>query len=76
MLYFRSMSSETLQELLRRRPFESFEVRMSNGDVFHVRHPEFAFINRSNLVIGDPQSDRVAICALLHIADIHTLQAA
>ena len=47
---------------------------MSNGDHNEVRHPEFAFVLKTNLVIGDPESDRVWLCSLLHIADIETLQ--
>ena len=70
------MTSETLLEMLKRKPFEPFEVRMSNGDVFEVRHPEFAFVLKSNLVIGDPVSDRVHICALLYIANLQTSKAA
>jgi hypothetical protein len=31
---------------------------------------------KSLLVVGYPDSDRVAICALLHIASVQTLQAA
>ena len=70
------MSAETIRELLHRRPFEPFEVRMSNGDSYVVAHPEFAFVLKSNLFIGFPESDRFAICSLLHIADIRPLQAA
>lgn len=70
------MSSEAIQEMLRRRPFEPFEVRLSSGDVHQVRHPEFAFVLRSNLLIGYPDSDRFAVCSLLHIASIQPLQAA
>ena len=47
---------------------------MSNGVTYPVRHPEFAFVMKSNVVIGDPDSERVFVCALLHIASIETLQ--
>jgi len=70
------VNRETIQELLQRRPFEPFEVRLSNGGLHQVRNPEFAFVLRSNLVIGYPDSDRFAICSLLHIASVQTLQAA
>ena len=49
---------------------------MSNGDRHEVRRPQFAFVLKTNLVIGDPESDKVWICALLHIAGVETLQAA
>jgi hypothetical protein len=70
------MNFEAIQERLRRRPFEPFQVRLSSGDVRQIRHPEFAFVLRSNLLIGYPDSDRFAVCALLHIASIQPLHAA
>jgi hypothetical protein len=70
------MNAETLRELLQRRPFEPFEVRMSNGDTHAVRHPEFAILMPSRIVIADPPADRLAICSLLHITEIRTDQAA
>ena len=68
------MTIETIQDLLRKTPFQPFEVRMSDGESYEVRHPEFAFVLKTNLVIGDPDSDRVWICALLHVASVETLQ--
>ena len=68
------MVSETVKEWLTKQPFEAFEIRMSNGVAYQVRHPEFAFVMKSNVVIGDPESERVFVCALLHIASIEMLQ--
>lgn len=68
--------NKTLREMLHKQPFEPFQVRMSSGDVYEVRHPEFAFLLKSKLVIGYPDSDREVICALLHIVSVQTLQAA
>ena len=61
---------DALPQLLRNQPFRPFEVRMSNGDCFEVRHPEMALLLKSNLVFGSPESDDFTSCALLHIADI------
>lgn len=62
------MKPEHVRELLRRRPFVPFEVRMSNGDVYQVRYPDTAFVNKSLLVIGDPDADNFIICALDQMA--------
>ncbi|MEX0715403.1 MAG: hypothetical protein WD066_02395 [Planctomycetaceae bacterium] len=70
------MTAETIRQLLQQRPFVPFAVRMSNGDVFEVGHPEFAILLRNNLIVGFPDSDHFAICALLHIADVQPLQTA
>lgn len=74
--YTYGMSKETIQKLLQRRPFEAFEVRLSSGEAHRVQHPEFAFLLQSNIVIGYPGTDQVAICALLHITSVQALQQA
>jgi len=70
------MNLETLRGMLRQRPFQPFEVRMSNGDVYQIRYPDFAFVLRSNLVIGDPDADRLALCALDQMASVNVPQPA
>jgi hypothetical protein len=41
------VKAETLREILKRRPFQPFSVRMGSDDVIPVRHPEFAFLTPS-----------------------------
>ena len=69
------MNHEAMQELLRRQPFEPFEIRLTNGEKHEVRHPEMALLLRSRLLIALPD-DRVVFCPLLHIASVETLQSA
>jgi hypothetical protein len=64
------MNSEAIRELLARRPFEPFEVRLTNGDVHVVKHPECVVITKARLVIADPEADRLTIVALLHVASL------
>jgi hypothetical protein len=66
------MTGETIRELLQRHHFEPFEMHMSNGDVVPVRHPEMALVLKTNVIVGDSSSDKFAICALLHIANVRT----
>ena len=68
------MSAETLRQMLQQRPFVPFEVHMSNGDVYQVRYPQFAFVLRTLLVLGDPDADNIAICALNQMASINAPQ--
>ena len=69
------MHHEAMQELLRRQPFEPFEIRLTNGEKHEVRHPEMVLLLKSRLVIALPD-DRMVICPLLHIASVETLQSA
>ncbi len=70
------MSYETLKELLDRCPFEPFEIRLSNGERYEIRHPEMALLLKSRIVIGDAENDTMTICGLIHINSIQTLQSA
>jgi hypothetical protein len=70
------MNPAALRTMLEHRPFQPFEIRMSNGDVYQVRYPSFAVLSRSILVIVDPDSEGVAICALQQIESINMLQSA
>lgn len=49
---------------------------MSNGDAFQIRHPEMAFLLKSSLILGSPQSDDFIFCSLLHVADVMAIQSA
>ena len=71
--YNTGMNTETMQTLLKRQPFQPFEVRMSNGDAYQIRHPEMAFLLRSSLILGSPESDDFVFCSLLHVADVIAL---
>ena len=68
------MNAQILRQMMVRRPFQPFEVRMSNGDAYQVRYPDFAFILRTNFVIGDPDADNVVICALDQMSSVHVPQ--
>jgi hypothetical protein len=70
------MNADYFQTLLRRQPFEPFAVHLSNGEVHAIRHPEFANLTRTRLVIVDPDADRITVCSLLHIASVEMLQPA
>lgn len=70
------MNAETLREVLKRTPFEPFQVLMSSGEVHEIRHPEFALVTPGRLVVADPATERIAILAMLHITELRTLQAA
>ncbi len=64
------MNAEALRDLLKRQPFRPFTIRLSNGEAYEVRHPEFVILLKSTLVIGFPDPDRISIASLLHINNI------
>lgn len=69
------MNADTIKEHLRRKPFEPFVIRMSNGEVHEIRHPECALVMKTRVIIGYRDDDRSVTCSLVHINSIETLQA-
>ena len=68
------MNPEALRRFIEKRPFESFEVQLSSGQVYRVSHPEAVMVLKNTLVIGDPDNDAVVWCSLLHVGAIRREQ--
>jgi hypothetical protein len=67
------MNLETLRELLGRAPFEPFELITLAGERHPVKHPEFAILLPSRIVVTDPVADRVALVSLIHLTEARFL---
>ena len=72
------MTLQTFQELLRQQPFKPFRLVMSSGETYEVRHPEMAWLTRTDILVGiDAIEDGIPaefrICSLLHVATIEPL---
>ena len=72
------MPVQTFRELLSKRPFKPFRLIMSSGDNYEVRHPEMAFLTKTDLLVGvDIADDNIPahfkICSLLHVTSIEPL---
>lgn len=75
------MTVQTFRDLLTARPFRPFRLVMSSGQAYEVRHPEMAFVTKSDLLVGvDIEDDGVPaefkICSLLHVTAVEPLEAA
>jgi hypothetical protein len=70
------VNHEYFADLLNKRPFEPFAVRLSSGDVHAVCYPGCAILTRTRLVIVDPDADNIVVCSLLHITSVEMLQSA
>lgn len=69
------MHHDAMEELLRRQPFEPFEIRLTSGEKHEIRHPEMALLLKTRMIIA-LSDDRTVICPLLHIASVETRQSA
>jgi hypothetical protein len=75
------MTVQTFRQLLTQQPFQPFRLVMSSGQTYEVRHPENAFLTRSDILVGvDDTDDGVPadfrICSLLHVSAIEPLRPA
>lgn len=71
------MTAQTFRELLTAKPFKPFRVSMSSGQSYEVRHPEMAFVTKSDILVGTDVEDGVPaefkICSLLHLTAVEPL---
>ena len=79
------MSTAALKDLLSRRPFEPFRLRLSSGDAYEVRHPEMALLLRNGIYVAIPDKptngseelpDKAVWCSLLHVAALEPVSKA
>jgi hypothetical protein len=75
------MRAEDLRQLLRREPFLTFTVFVTDGRSFVIRHPEFVALMPSTFQIGVPATDlpvpvpeRRIVLSLLHITGYEQVQ--
>lgn len=69
------MNADAIRGFLRREPFEPFVIRMSNGEVHEIRHPENAFVMKTKMIVYYPDDDRSVTCSLVHVNSVEALQA-
>lgn len=67
------MNTEALRGLLNHAPFEPFELITSAGQRHIIKHPEFAILLPTRIVITDPVADSVSIVSLLHLTEARML---
>jgi hypothetical protein len=71
------MKLESMHEWMRKRPFEPFRVSTSAGEAYEVRHPEMAWLTRTELLIGVAERrgfpSRYRAVSLLHITAVDPL---
>ena len=69
------MRPSKIIEQLQRKPFKPFEVNLSDGSSYEVRHPEMALVTRATIAIavdpanGDVPEDMV-LCDPLHVTKL------
>jgi hypothetical protein len=74
------MPLQTFKELLAQRPFQPFRLVMSSGQTYDVRHPEMAWLTRTDILVGIDETDEgvpaeFKICSLLHVTSVEALRA-
>jgi hypothetical protein len=65
---------ETLSELVHRKPFKPFQVRLTNGKSIIIRSPQNVMMLKSRIVVAWPKADRFDFFDVPEIAAIDLLQ--
>lgn len=78
-----TMREEDLLKLLQEKPFRPLRIVLTDGSSHEIRHPEFAWVTRSTVLVGLPASalpvpaiDDYVTIALLHIVKAEFLSSA
>jgi hypothetical protein len=75
------MTVQTFRDLLQERPFKPFRLVMSSGEAYEVRHPEMAWLTRTDILVGTGESEEgvpanFRICSLLHVTSVEPVNLA
>lgn len=75
------MRPEDIREFLHRRPFQPFQLTLTDGQTYEVRQPELAMVGRSTVIVGlpapgeaEPVFDRAVTVSLLHIMQVQPVE--
>lgn len=74
------MTVQTFRDLLKQQPFVPFRLVMSSGQTYDVRHPEMAWLTKTDILVGIDDADdgvpaNFKMCSLLHVTAIEPLAA-
>ncbi len=58
---------QQIRQFLRLTPFQPFEIRCSNGDVFRIGHPENATVLNHFVSVALPDGENAILLSALHI---------
>jgi hypothetical protein len=75
------MRHHELYEVLHEQPFEPFRIVLTTGESHVIRHPDFAWLTRTSVLIGrssekDDVPDRFNRYDLLHVVGIEPINGA
>ncbi|MHB1425272.1 MAG: hypothetical protein ACYC3I_19050 [Gemmataceae bacterium] len=74
------MSRDDIVRMLQQRPFQPFRLRLSEGIVHEIRHPEMVMATATSLIVGTPAANApfpavgdYVIISLLHVVQLEPL---
>lgn len=67
------MELSSLDELLRREPFQPFRLKFSNGEHVDIRNPALVVPMKREIFVADANRDRFHLFSMLHIVGAETL---
>jgi hypothetical protein len=69
------MTARQFRIMLRLQPMRPFLVKTTDGDTFHVNHPDFAIINRQKTEVTIyERDDHFRVVAMNHIVSLEPVR--
>jgi hypothetical protein len=74
------MYPEEIIRFLRAQPFAPFQMRISNGKTYEIRHPDLAIVTPSAIYVGIPKqgtslevATEIVVVSLNHVVEMAPL---
>jgi hypothetical protein len=61
---------QQIRVLLKTTPFQPFDIRCSNGEIYHVGHPENAAVVGNFVIVEMPDGENAIMLSPLHIVGV------
>ena len=67
------MDVDTMRTAVRRQPFVPFFLRVNDGRVFHIPHPEYIALSRREVYVIDPATEKGTFLEPVLIASLESV---
>jgi hypothetical protein len=68
------MHTDTIRQAVRRQPFVPFFLRLNDGRVFHIPHPEYIAVSRRTVIVIDATTEAEIFLEPVLIASLDPAQ--
>lgn len=64
------MRAHVVRGLLIAKPFRPFTIKVVEGDIYHIGHPESISVTKDTIYIGEKGNSNMLLIDLLHVIKV------